>query len=97
MKLGSQHNRDRGLVQILDVERRTNRTDETSRTADVDGIADFGAYYSELIVIIMFNAARYFRIRPLRTAASFNAEQTISSPTWGAMRFGALAPTPISG
>lgn len=41
----------------------------------------------------MFAQGRYILNRPFGLLRVSSAEQTISSPQWGAMRFGALAPT----
>ena len=43
----------------------------------------------------MFASARDFRNRPLGAAACRHAEQTISSPSWGAVRFPPLGGTPF--
>lgn len=43
----------------------------------------------------MFNQERYVLTRPIGLLQVSFAEQTISSPHWGAMRFGPLGPTPL--
>jgi len=82
---------------ILKLDALAGRRDGTRRLANVQDVPDFRASTAELVIVKYLRCESLFRTRQFMTAATFIAVEAISSPSWGAPRFGSLDPTPAWG